>query len=405
MSNRLISRAVMQRRAIGTDQLLDRLFASWFTNFVYNQIWEDPDVDLDALGLDADSRVVTIASGGCNVLNYLVAAPRSIVAIDLNPAHIALTRLKLAAVQYLPDHESFFQFFGSAAEQANRHAYERYLRPHLDETTLRYWESRTPTMGRRIDYFIKGLYRRSLLGRFIGAGHQAAKLFGIDPSRMLKATTIAEQQRIFDESVAPVFDRKLVRALLNLPMSLYSLGIPPAQFEALKRDSSGDISGLLRERLRRLACDFPIGSNYFAWQAFSRSYDCEGRQAIPAYLRAENFAQLRDRARCVETRLVTMTELLTREIQVPKYDAYVLLDAQDWMGKSELNALWTQIARTSRPGARVIFRTAARLSPLETALEPEVLRPWSYDSGRSQELLARDRSAVYGGFHLYRRAA
>ena len=38
---------------------------------------------------------------------------------------------------------------------------------------------------------------------------------------------------------------------------------------------------------------------------------------------------------------------------------YVLLDAQDWMNDAELTALWTEITRTARPEARVIFRTAA----------------------------------------------
>ena len=59
--------------------------ASWsgfstarLSRLVYPQIWEDPEVDLAALSLAPDDRVVTIASGGCNVLTYLTAArPRS----------------------------------------------------------------------------------------------------------------------------------------------------------------------------------------------------------------------------------------------------------------------------------------------------------------------------------------
>ena len=41
------------------------------------------------------------------------------------------------------------------------------------------------------------------------------------------------------------------------------------------------------------------------------------------------------------------------------FDRYVLLDAQDWMSDAELTELWGEITRTARPGARVIFRTAA----------------------------------------------
>jgi S-adenosylmethionine-diacylglycerol 3-amino-3-carboxypropyl transferase len=99
-----------------------------------------------------------------------------------------------------------------------------------------------------------------------------------------------------------------------------------------------------------------------------------------------------------------MTEFLAGEPE-QSCDAYVLLDAQDWMGPAQLQALWHEIGRTARPGARVIFRTAGKESPLPQGLTPELLAPWHYEEERSRALLARDRSAIYGGFHLYRRSA
>ncbi len=82
-------------------------------------------------------------------------------------------------------------------------------------------------------------------------------------------------------------------------------------------------------------------------------------------------------------------------------DAYVLLDAQDWMNDADLTALWTQITRTSRPGARVIFRTAADERLLPGRVATAILDQWHYEEERSRALGARDRSAIYGGFHLY----
>lgn len=399
--SKLIADAVMQDGETRGRGLLDRLFALLFQSFVYNQIWEDPEVDLAALSLRPDDRVVTIASGGCNVLNYLVAGPESIIAVDLNPAHIALTRLKLAGVRHLPDHESFFRFFGLAKHSDNPELYARYLRPHLDDRTRQFWDHRVPLRGARIDYFAKGLYRRSLLGRSIGLAHFSARLLGADPRRMLAARTMAEQKSIFEATIAPAFEGRMVRALCGLPVTFYGLGIPPAQFEVLRRDCGGHLVDLFCERVRRLACDFPIADNYFAWQAFSRGYDCEHRQAVPSYLRPENFTKLRANADRVETRLASVTDRLQAEPD-ESCDAYVLLDAQDWMAPSQLNALWQQIGRTARPGAHVIFRTAGRASPLPEALAPALLAPWRYEEERSRTYLERDRSAIYGGFHLYR---
>jgi S-adenosylmethionine-diacylglycerol 3-amino-3-carboxypropyl transferase len=59
--------------------------------------------------------------------------------------------------------------------------------------------------------------------------------------------------------------------------------------------------------------------------------------------------------------------------------------------------------RTLGRGVRVIFRTAGAESPLE---EPDLLplrRSWRRDDARSAIGLEKDRSGIYGGFHLYRR--
>src|SRR5579883_3339286 len=113
MGNVLLKRAAHQRPASSKRGALERLFTLMFQGFVYNQIWEDPVVDLEALCLSSDHRLITIASGGCNVLNYLTADPARVIAVDLNPNHVALTRLKLRALEHLPDYESFFRFFGN----------------------------------------------------------------------------------------------------------------------------------------------------------------------------------------------------------------------------------------------------------------------------------------------------
>jgi S-adenosylmethionine-diacylglycerol 3-amino-3-carboxypropyl transferase len=34
-------------------------------------------------------------------------------------------------------------------------------------------------------------------------------------------------------------------------------------------------------------------------------------------------------------------------------------------------------------------------------VEQEVLARWRYEAEQSRDLTARDRSAIYGGFHLY----
>jgi len=201
--------------------------------------------------------------------------------------------------------------------------------------------------------------------------------------------------------VAPLFEKKLVKWLVDQPMSLYGLGIPPAQYKALAASGGGNIKQVLLERLERLACDFEIDDNYFAHQAFGRRYG-EGKTApLPPYLKPENFEKVRAGARRVNINLVNLIDLLKTK-PAGSFDRYVLLDAQDWMNDATLTALWTEITRTAKPGARVIFRTAAEQSVLPGRIPADVLARWDYDEAEGKAFTKRDRSSIYGGFHLYK---
>jgi S-adenosylmethionine-diacylglycerol 3-amino-3-carboxypropyl transferase len=187
---------------------------------------------------------------------------------------------------------------------------------------------------------------------------------------------------------------------LSRQFSLFGLGIPPAQYEALAGAGNGNMAAVIYERLERLACGFRIEDNYFAWQAFGRGYSHDEDGPLPPYLRRDNFPMVRDRASRVEVMNRSFTEYLER-CEDASRDRYILLDAQDWMNDAQLNVLWREITRTAKPGARVIFRTAAKPSLLPGRVAPEILARWNYREAESLALSKRDRSAIYGGFHLY----
>ena len=403
MANLLLEKAAHTRPATTRRGALERLFTLMFKGFVYNQIWEDPAVDMAALALKSHHRIVTIASGGCNVLNYLAADPAQIIAIDLNPNHVALTRLKLAALKQLASHEEFFRFFGVANDKANRDAFDDVIADTLDDATLRHWQKHIPLHGRRINMFARNLYHYGLLGRFIGVLHVIARLNGKRLEEIVEATTPQEQRAAFDRIIAPILDNKAIKLLSKSPVSLYALGIPPAQYDELVSSTNGDALGVLRQRIEKLACDFPVGDNYFAWQAFARGYDTEKRAAVPPYLQRDVYDIIRTRTDRVEVHHASLVDFLTT--QAPQsLHRFVLLDAQDWMTPDMLAALWAQIDRVAdNRDARVIFRTAGPDSPLPRKLPQDLLAPWRYFEEESLALHARDRSSIYGGFHIYGR--
>ena len=392
--------AVHRAKPLSRAGVLERMFTIAFSKLVYPQIWEDPVVDMKALDIRPGHEIIAIASGGCNVLSYLTADPAGVTAVDLNGAHIALGKLKICALQNLPDYQTFFRFFGRADARANVGAYDQRLRAKLDPATRAYWDRRRAFGRRRIGVFARNFYRHGLLGHFLGAGHALARLHGLDPSVMLQARTLAEQRTLYEERLAPIFNKPLVRWMMKQPASLYGLGIPPKQYRALAADSPKGIVEVLKQRLARLACDFDIADNYFAWQAFGRRYAPGESPSLPPYLQRENFELIRARAARVRYVQRSFADIL-RDSPLSSFDRYALLDAQDWMGEAEVAALWSEITRTARPGARVIFRTAAEERLLPGRVPDEILRRWRYEEALSRELGRQDRSSIYGAFHLY----
>lgn len=98
------------------------------------------------------------------------------------------------------------------------------------------------------------------------------------------------------------------------------------------------------------------------WQAFARGYDVENREAVPAYLRKDVYEAIRIRAARVEVGHASPTEVL---------------------------------------GARPARNLHRFVCPRE--LPAMLLAPWTYLEAESRAGHARDRSSIYGGFHVYAR--
>ena len=403
--NEKLKDALLQHAALSPAGMSERLFGLLFSGLVYAQIWEDPEVDMQAMDLSEGHRLVTIGSGGCNMLAYLGRRPASIDVVDLNPNHVALNRLKLAAFRHLPDHASVRRLLGDQMVATNVSLYDRHIAPNLDAATRRYWETRGISGRRRISVFNRNIYRTGLLGRFIAIGHLIARSHGVRLEELAETRSLREQRMFFDSRIAPLFDKPLIRWLTRRKSSLFGLGIPPQQYDELASlADDGTIAPVLRHRLEKLCCHFLLRDNYFAWQAFMRRYPKPEEGVLPTYLQEAHYPAIRESVGNVTVHHANFTELLAKK-PAGSVDRYVLLDAQDWMNERQLNELWTEITRTAADGARVIFRTAAEESILTGKLAPALLDQWHYQVERSQSLNGQDRSAIYGGFHIYEKRA
>jgi S-adenosylmethionine-diacylglycerol 3-amino-3-carboxypropyl transferase len=386
----------------GSSRALDWIFGCMFRGLIYNQVWEDPLVDLAALSLNADHRIVMIGSAGCNALAYLSADVKRIDAVDINAAHRALFSLKRTALERLPHRDAMFRMFGAGQGLENVQAYDTLLAPHLPQPARAYWSGRGMTGDRRIGMFRTGFYHHGLLHRFIGLTHRLAKMSGCNPKLLVQAVSLEDQALLFTSEVAPVFSTRFARAVARSHLSLFALGIPPAQYERLDEGADNNLSALLIKRIEHLACNFPITENPFAWQVFARRYGSIDSKAIPLYLEAPVYDAIQPRAGRVNLHATLVTDYLKAQSSGSVH-RFVLLDSQDWMSPQDVAALWSEIERTAHPeDARVLFRTAGPFNPFHS-LPEELRRAWTARDDLTPAFTAADRTALYSGVHLIER--
>jgi len=398
MNTQLIADAANNSPAQNEPSIWDRIIAFWLRRLVYTQIWEDPQADLAALQLPLGSTIVTISSGGCNALSYLIAQPAPVYAVDLNQAHLALLKLKLAGIQAFASYAEFWQFFGEAASPANAELYRTRLRPRLDAQARAYWDKHNIIGRPRYAYFTNGFYRHGMLGRFIGLAHALARLAGIDLDALLRGEIDSPARVEALARLDRLFHSPLVRLVTRTPALLLSLGIPPQQRALL--GGGAPLNEVLYRRLLRLIDGHPGDDNYFAWQALRRRYRGPGDRCLPPYLQRRNFPRMRNDAGLIIPVHADLRAFL-ESLPAREVDAVVLLDSQDWMSLDDIRTLWDAIDRTGSDQVRVIFRTAGPRSPLDRAELAPLREIWRRDDESSEIGYELDMSGIYGGFHCY----
>jgi S-adenosylmethionine-diacylglycerol 3-amino-3-carboxypropyl transferase len=388
----------------GFDQ---RVFdAIYSRSLVYNTCWEDPAVDRLALGLGPRDSVLVITSAGCNTLDYALAGPACVHAVDANPRQSALLELRLAGIRAL-DFEDFFLLFGDGRHPAFRELYRDALRAQLSDFARRYWD-------RNGDWFCQSDARDTFY--YFGLSGMVARAFraylrvrprlrdGIEA--MFEARSLDQQREIYDSRIEPLMWSKGMNWTLSRQITMSLLGVPHPQRKEVERQHPMGVAGFIREAIEYVARHLPFWTNYF-WALYLRG--AYTRTCCPEYLKRGNFlalkAGLADRVR-VHTSTVTGFLQATQE----RISRFVLLDHMDWMSSYHPQALaeeWDAILARACPGARVIFRSAhARPGYLDSVRvradgrERPLQEVLALHPGLAGDLMRLDRVHTYAGFHI-----
>ncbi len=373
-------------------------------NLVYVTCWEDPRLDRIAMNLNSNDTVMVLTSGGCNVLDYALDAPKQIHAIDMNPRQNALLELKIAGIRNL-DFSQFFQLFGEGSFPNFNEVYHQHLRQSLSPFSQQYWDSN----GARFFSEKRPLFFRGTTGIF-------ARLikFYIDRivqlrdefNALLAAKNIEQQQQIYHERIGQKFWQECIHYLMNTDLTLWMLGVPRQQRQQMERYLDNGVAEFVKDRCQKVFTQIPIWDNYF-WRVFiSGKYttDC-----CPEYLKPDNFQLLKSG---LIDRISIHTETVTKFLQKTesRISHFVLLDHMDWLSNYKYSALkeeWQAIINQSQEKARILFRSGGfqveYVDPIPVSIQNKTYQLGEllhYQRDLAHHLHQQDRVHTYGSFYI-----
>ncbi len=345
---------------------------------IFTCSWEDPECDRGALGIRPGDRLLTVTSGGCNTLGFLLDEPECIFAVDINPCQSHLLELKIAAMRRF-DHDAFVGFLG-LRPTADRLARYRSLRDELSPAAAAFWDRNGRLL--RNGVLLQGRYEK--FGRLVGT----AVRFVMGRGRvegLFEAGSIEEQREFYARRWNIRRPRMLFELFFNKRV-LARRGLKADYFRF--DDGSTSFAESFFRKFTRVTHDIPMRGNYFLHLYLMGRYR-SGRE-VPDYLLAENHALIR--ARLDRVRVVTAdAKRWLAEQDGESIDCFALSNICELMSLGDTAVTFEQVARTARSGARVCFRNLIIDRTVPAGLQDVIRR----DPQLSARLLAADRSFVY----------
>ena len=340
---------------------------------------EDALTELAALDIRPGDRLLCIASGGEIPLNLLALCDSRIVAVDISPNQLFLSRLKFGACRALEpaDAARFLGFMPAPAEERTR-LFAR-VAPLLAEDDRHFWGGNMSAVEEgpiRVGRFEKYFEKFRFAGLAVLKRGRLRDLFEFE--------TLEERRDFFDRFLSTPLLKTLFRVAFH-PLVYRKRGIAA---QGLIHGGSDRAADFFYGRFKDFCTATPPRRNYYLQFSFF------GRvlfpEALPEYLTDEGTARIRERPDRIAWRLGSFEEVLKTSAD-GEFDRFHLSNIGDWMSRTEyaevLALICDKAAAPSRAAARYIHLD----HPVPEGLRCRVTR----NEKRGEELMRRDRFPFY----------
>ncbi len=350
----------------------------------YAQCWEDPRTLARALEITPDDDVVSIASGGDNCFALLLNNPRSLTAVDLNPAQIHLVELKIQAIQKL-DYDDFIGFVGAHPCRDRLKLYS-CLRPGLSQESREYWDGQTENLFKGIIHCGKFEQYFSIFRRIV-----LPLIHNQKTVQQLLSASLFEEQKNFHEKV---WNNRRWRWLFHLffgkPL-LGHLGRRPSYFRYVTVENVADE---LMKRTQKGLTEVQIKDNLFIEYILTGQY--RNLETAHPYLQKSNFPFLKEHVGKIQLYCGSLEGYLGG-LEKGSVSKFNLSDIFEYMSEQAFEQAIREILRVSCDDAKLAFWTLLVQRDIPQSLTDQI----DSDTTVSDKLFPADRTFFYGSFNRW----
>lgn len=351
-----------------------------FMAISYSMCWEDPLILLEGLNLSDKDDVLSIVSGGENVLAILLQKPNSLTGIDFKKEQIYLTKLKITAIKNL-DFEEFVRFIGFTNSTTRVKVFNK-LKIHLEQEVSNYWNN-------NLESIKIGIIHCGKFEKYLNKFRTYCFPLIISKSRIsqfLLLDTLKEQSFFYNK----YWNNWRFRFLFKLFFSRKGLesGRDKQYFEY---SSQNNISYHYLDRVKHGLIDIPIKTNFFM------HYILTGKIPIPfknhPYLDKENFYRLKKILKKNDILFVNSDIFnYLKKIKKDSFSKYNLSDVFEAKTQKEYEEILKNIERISKSDSRLAYWNNLVIR------NNHDIKSIEKDKKLSEELYDKDKVHFYSNF-------
>mgnify|MGYP001559788449 CR=1 FL=1 len=347
----------------------------------YSLCWEDPLILSEALKISEEDNVLSIISGGENILSLLLKNPKKVVGIDIKMEQIYLAKLKISCIENL-EFEEFVKFLGIKYSN-NRLEIFNNIKKYLQKEEVEYWEN-------NLDSIRIGIVHCGKFERYLAKFRKYFLPLIISKRRInefLLLDSLDKQERFY----RTYWNNWRFRLLFRIFFS--KKGLESGRDKQYFRYSSQNkVSDYYLERVKHSLTEIPIRTNFFM------HYILTGTIPVPfenhPYLDKDNFNKLKGILKNKKIEFVNLDiyEFL-KNSKEKSFSKFNLSDIFEAKTQEEYEDLLKEIIRVSRKNSIVCY-----WNNLANRSDHCFINNLIKDKDMSEDLYNKDRVHFYSRF-------